>query len=68
VEYLCNSQGDKHINGNAHRSYQVLLFFLFMGQPLVHGATAGLYEKKHSSTRNLYVPGVNSVQKFRILH
>jgi len=24
----------KHINGNAHRSYQVLLFFMSMGQPL----------------------------------
>jgi len=26
------------------------------------GATADQYEKQHSSTRNLYVPGVNIVQ------
>jgi len=34
VEPAWNSEGHKHINGNAHRSYQVLLFFMFMGQPL----------------------------------
>jgi len=28
------SRGHKPINGNAHRSYQVLLFLMFMGQPL----------------------------------
>ena len=32
------------------------------------GATADHYEKQHSTTRNLYVPGVNSVQDFSILH
>jgi len=32
------------------------------------GATADHYEKQHSSTRNSYVPGVNSVQDFSILH
>jgi len=29
-----SSQGHKHINGNAHSSFQVRLFFMFMGQPL----------------------------------
>jgi len=30
-----SSQGHKHINRNAHRNYQGLLFFVFMGQPLL---------------------------------
>jgi len=34
VEPVWNSQGLKLINGNAHRSYQVVLFSMFMGQPL----------------------------------
>jgi len=34
VEPMWNSQSHRHINGNAHRSYQILLFFVFMGQPL----------------------------------
>jgi len=34
VEPVWNSKCHKHIDGNAHKSYQVLLFFMFMGQPL----------------------------------
>jgi len=33
VEPAWNSKGHEHINGNAHGSYQVLLFSTFMGQP-----------------------------------
>jgi len=65
VESVWNSQGHKHINGNAHRSYQVQLFFVY-GTAALHGI-AGDYGKQHSSMRN-YVPGVNSVLEFSILH
>jgi len=34
VEPVWNSQGYKHINRNAHRSYEILLFFMFIGQPV----------------------------------
>ena len=60
--------GLKHTNGNAHRSYQVLLFFVYGTTSTTLGATADHYEKQHSSTRNLYVLGVNSVQELSILH
>jgi len=46
VEPVWNSQGHKHINGNAHRSYQVLLFFYVYGTTTL-GATADHYEKQH---------------------
>jgi len=68
VEPVWNSQGHKYINGNAHRSYQVLLFFMFVGRTTTLVATGDHYEKQHSATRNSYVPGVNSVQEFSILH
>jgi len=57
-----NSKGHKHINGNAHRSYQVLLFFCVYGTTTL-GVTADHYEKQHSSTRN--VLGVDSVQELQ---
>jgi len=60
MESVCNSQGHKHINGNAHRSYQVLLFF-YIYWTTTPSATADHCEKQHSSTRNLYAPGVNTV-------
>jgi len=49
------------------RSFQVLLFFYIYGTTTL-GATADHYEKQHWSTRNSYVPGLNSVQEFSILH
>ena len=61
MEPVWSSQGHKHINGNVHRSYQVLHVFYLYGTTTL-GATADHYEKQHSSTRNSYVPGVNNIQ------
>jgi len=57
VEPVWNSQGHKH----THRSYQVAYCCFSVYGTTTLGATGDHYEKQHSSTRNSYVPGVNSV-------
>ena len=67
MEPVWSSQGHKHVNGDAHRRYQVGLFFMFVYGTANLGAAADHYEKQHWSTRNSIVPGVNSIPEFRIL-
>jgi len=68
VEPVWNSQGHKHsVLIGMHIGVTTTAVFYVCGTTTL-GATADHYEKQHSSTRNLYVPGVNSVQEFSILH
>jgi len=48
------------------RSYQLLLFFIFMGKPL--WVLLRITMKSNIRPQETYVPGVNSVQEFSIPH
>jgi len=67
VEPVWNSQCHKHIKLECTQKLPSTAVFYVYGTTSL-GAAADYYEKQHSSTRNLYVLGVNSVQELRILH